>query len=729
MSDIDYVSIMPELARKLWGPENPKLTKPKELWWGDRGSRKVNIEEGTWYDFRQEVGGGVLDFVWENYGTPREDKGAAIEWLRAEGFPVPESTKGKKSSTKQAPQAHEITATFRYVDEKGLEVYQVVRMEDGTTDPKTGKKNKTFRQRYNDPTHPQAKKNGWVWSLKDRRRVLYRLPQVLAAIKAGKRIDFFEGEKAVENAVEHLGLEATCNGMGAGKWVDDYTESLRDADLLLVPDLDAEGLNHVDVVASAAITVARRVRVLKIPGLTEKEDIYEWIHKHGGTREKFEQLVEQYAVVWMPHAPQSMFGAVTMANLDAPGPEHEWRIKGILAKRGLAVMAGPSKAGKSFAATDMAFAIARGTRYQGRKVEQGIVLYQAGEGGLGLKKRMRAYRQDKFADGEDPDTIPFVLLPGRFDLHTSEEAVANFIAEGLAWKAYYRMEIGMVVIDTLATATTGMNENDSGEVGKVLDKAQKIAEGLDTVVMVVHHMNKGGEQIRGSSAIMANVENTFIVSQLDITDSNQRLVRKLAVLKNKDGEDGENWQFVIRQVELGFDEEGIAVTSCVVDPPASGQVVDTTGLRLNDSELVVYDAITRALEDHGDEPRKSPNIPPAIKRVVKYTHIQELLERTWPYTPTLTDSPEEQVRKRRDAVRKVMERIGKRLAGSKIIGADYQAGLMWLTGAPIIGRTARRKHAHTGRNQEPSVAELEAKRQETKDRMAETGDIDDLGWT
>lgn len=723
MTPDDYIKIMPDLARKFWGPENPKLTKmgpPMEIWWGDRGSRSVNLDEGTWYDFRQDIGGGVIDFLREFYGVP---KAAAIDWLRKEGFDVPKD-QPKNSSGKGERLPQKITAKFAYVDELGKPMFEVVRLEDGTLDSKTGKKNKTFGQRFYDPKHPQAKKDGWVWTLKGRRRVLYRLPQVVAAIKAGKRINFFEGEKAVETAVEHLGLEATCNPMGAGKWEEGYTESLRDADLLIVPDLDPEGLNHADVVASSAVNVARRVRVLLIPGLTTKEDIYEFVHKHGGTPEKFEELVEEYATVWMPKPPQSAFGAVTMRDLDGPGPEYRWRIKGLLADRGVAVMAGPSGSGKSFVATDMGFCIATGRPYQGRKTEPGVVLYQAGEGGIGLKKRMRAYRQDKLPDNIDPSTVPFVLLPGRFNLHNSDDAVENFITEGKAWAAYYRLPIGAIFIDTFATATVGANENDAGDVGKILEKAQRIAEALETVVLIVHHMNKGGESIRGSGAILANVENTFLVQKLDTIDANNRVFRKVTVLKNKEGEDGASWQFVIRQVDLGFDNDGAEISSCVIDEPSTGQIYETTGLKLNDSEMVVYDALTRALEDFGDSPKMSPMIPKTVKRAVKYAHVRDMLEKTWPYTPDHKDPPEEQIRKRREAVRKVLERIGKKLTNNKVVGVDYEAQIMWLTGAPIIGRTARRKNA--AGNTEAEVHRLEEARKATAARLDPD---EDLGWT
>lgn len=127
----------------------------------------------------------------------------------------------------------EIVATYPYVDEAGELLFEAVRYEP-----------KDFRQRRPDGI------GGWIWNLKDVRRVLYRLPAVLAAVEAGEPVVVVEGEKDVE-ALERAGVVATCNPMGAGKWRTEYAETLRGADVIVVPDLDREGLRHaLDVVRS-----------------------------------------------------------------------------------------------------------------------------------------------------------------------------------------------------------------------------------------------------------------------------------------------------------------------------------------------------------------------------------------------------------------------------------------------------------------------------------------------
>lgn len=135
----------------------------------------------------------------------------------------------------------EIVATYDYADEDGTVLFQVVRLTP-----------KTFRQRRPDGA------GGWIWDLKGVRRVLYRLPQVLAAVHAGKRVFVAEGERDV-HSIEAAGYPATCNPMGAGKWRPEYTEALRGASAVVVADRDEAGYPHARHVARELEGVARRV--------------------------------------------------------------------------------------------------------------------------------------------------------------------------------------------------------------------------------------------------------------------------------------------------------------------------------------------------------------------------------------------------------------------------------------------------------------------------------------
>src|SRR5262245_37567432 len=109
-----------------------------------------------------------------------------------------------------------IIATYDYEDESGKLLFQVVRHEP-----------KDFRQRVPNGT-------GWSYSLNGTRRVLYRLPDLLASASI---IWLVEGEKDADRLAS-LGLTATTAPMGAGKWKPEYSEILRGRHIIIVPDND-----------------------------------------------------------------------------------------------------------------------------------------------------------------------------------------------------------------------------------------------------------------------------------------------------------------------------------------------------------------------------------------------------------------------------------------------------------------------------------------------------------
>jgi 5S rRNA maturation endonuclease (ribonuclease M5) len=132
----------------------------------------------------------------------------------------------------------EIVDTYDYVDERDELLFQVVRFAP-----------KDFRQRRPDGV------GGWEWKLGDTRRVLYRLPRVLEAVARDEHVMVVEGEKDV-HALERLGIVATCNPGGAGKWRDEYSEALRGARVVVVADRDEAGRRHARQVAESLRGVA-----------------------------------------------------------------------------------------------------------------------------------------------------------------------------------------------------------------------------------------------------------------------------------------------------------------------------------------------------------------------------------------------------------------------------------------------------------------------------------------
>lgn len=162
-------------------------------------------------------------------------------------------------------------ATYDYTDEKGRLLYQVVRLAG-----------KEFRCRRPDGT------GGWIWDLEGTRRVLYHLPEILAL--PDFVVYVVEGEKGADRLVK-LGLVATTNPVGAGKWRDEYSQMLAGRDVVILPDNDAPGRKHAQQVAASLSGVARTVRVVELPGLPKKGDVGDWLDS-GHMLEELQALVD-----------------------------------------------------------------------------------------------------------------------------------------------------------------------------------------------------------------------------------------------------------------------------------------------------------------------------------------------------------------------------------------------------------------------------------------------------
>lgn len=125
---------------------------------------------------------------------------------------------------------------------------------------------KRFMQRRPDPTAP----SGHAWNLDTATRVLYRLPEVCAAVRNGHTIHIAEGEKCVHAllAVIPDGDEATCNPMGAGKWTNDYATHLTSANVIIYADADDVGRDHARTIRESLLAVGATVKILEAPAGT-----------------------------------------------------------------------------------------------------------------------------------------------------------------------------------------------------------------------------------------------------------------------------------------------------------------------------------------------------------------------------------------------------------------------------------------------------------------------------
>jgi hypothetical protein len=127
--------------------------------------------------------------------------------------------------------------------------------------------------------------------LDDIAQVLYRLPELIDGVRAGKTVYHLEGPKDVETARGRLGVVATTSG-STSSWRPEFRAHYTGADVVVIPDNDTPGHKYADTVARDLLRVARSVKVVELPGLEEGGDLTDWLDA-GHTSEEFLALVEE----------------------------------------------------------------------------------------------------------------------------------------------------------------------------------------------------------------------------------------------------------------------------------------------------------------------------------------------------------------------------------------------------------------------------------------------------
>lgn len=255
-----------------------------------------------------------------------------------------------------------------------------------------------------------------------------------------------------------------------------------------------------------------------------------------------------------PKAPLLMkVGDMISGDVQAP----RWVIKGLLEADSLSSMNGAPGDGKSFLTFDMACSVATGTPWHGRKVKQGTVIYLAGEGQGGVARRLRAWEK---ARGVSLANAQLFVSTRAVSMLSAETALAA--VEEIEAMLPEGEKPRLVVIDTVARAFVGGDENSSQDMGmfvNIVDNLLKARWGAH--VLLVHHTGKdaakGG---RGSSALKGALDQEFLVEK-------HMLARKLSCTKMKDAETPEPVGFKLISVHLAtvtdeFDEE-VQITSAV----------------------------------------------------------------------------------------------------------------------------------------------------------------------
>lgn len=223
-------------------------------------------------------------------------------------------------------------------------------------------------------------------------------------------------------------------------------------------------------------------------------------------------------------------------------------VEGLLYEKCMSVWAGAPKSGKSYLLLSLAHAVACGNSWAGRSVDKGNVLVIVLEGVGLLYDRVRAW------EIETGQSSPLIFSPTPLNLLTDDDAIADIIE-------YVREhDVKLVILDTLARATSGGNESAFEDMSVAIAALDRIKDEGGAHIAVVHHSGYGRAGPRGSSDIVAAPD---LIVQIERIKGAEE--RHATITENRHGKDGETLRFTLAPAKTDIiDSRGNAVVSATV---------------------------------------------------------------------------------------------------------------------------------------------------------------------
>jgi AAA domain len=237
-------------------------------------------------------------------------------------------------------------------------------------------------------------------------------------------------------------------------------------------------------------------------------------------------------------------------------------VKGFAGRGELVLFYGPPKHGKTFIASHFAISVAVGANWFSRKCKapEGFVLYCALEGGSGMRQRLQAILQHDPALGNRITEQNLIILRQRIDLRQAEH-VERLIATIAKHEHDTGLPCLLVVVDTVARALGSGSDADPKDMAALISAADTVRQaGSKPTLALVHHAGKDVNRgPRGRSDLPGAIDTCVLVERLD-NGAGNRATCEYA----KDDPDVWAIDFRLEQVELGKDEDGDPITTCVL---------------------------------------------------------------------------------------------------------------------------------------------------------------------
>lgn len=443
-------------------------------------------------------------------------------------------------SSKKATEEKKIVATYDYQNANGTLRYQVVRLLP-----------KDFRVR-------RMEKGEWVWNLQGVDRILYHLPFLMDQERQEELIYIVEGEKDADLLSAAWGLLSTTNVGGAGKWRLEYSQTLQNRAVAILPDQDEPGQAHARDVASSLRSHGCDVTIVNLPNLPPKGDVSDWVGKP--TPQKLRELSR--IVDEAQHTARMKW-----VDLKSAPPPQDWIVPHWIARGDIIVFAGRAGSGKSTTVAELAVAVAGGRNGRGWLGVEPVgchnVLYLDEEAGTDEIHRLFA-RLGAAGD----KALPSLFVSSCQGLTLSEPGFLTQLEREIIEKS-----ASMVILDTASHFFSGADENNAREIRHLFESMIYLREKYKTVFVVVHHYNKPNEKgqqdpldrVRGSTAFTTQSSAVWIA--VPVVGASSAI--DLSVIKRRGG--GKKHSIRIEYSEI----DGEIILSSLGEPESVETTLDT----------------------------------------------------------------------------------------------------------------------------------------------------------
>lgn len=321
-------------------------------------------------------------------------------------------------------------------------------------------------------------------------------------------------------------------------------------------------------------------------------------------------------------------------------PELEWRVDGVLPMSGIGLVIGQSGAGKSFVVLDLLARVGLGLPWFGHDTRPCHTVYVGLEGRAGIKRRIEAWEAQN--GRQVPDGFAVVLdslkLVEDADIHELARAILEAGGQG-----------ALIVVDTLAQASPGIDENSSQDMGLVIAGLQRLQSLTGGLVLGVHHMGKDTTRgARGHSSLYAACD-----AVLAVTAGPQGHSVNTAAGDGGKSKDAEpiSHTFDLARVVLRTLDDGAEITGAAVVEHEYVAVKDLPKVPQGGNQRIVWDALGAEFRKAGDgRPQGAPTELPDGRPAVRLEDVIESL------AAGLTCEPKRKVERARSALAALINR-------------------------------------------------------------------------